>query len=224
MATVRFSNELQRTIKRNARGMFDDRLKAIEDSAPQWGDEFHDMMFGSNVALMEALPNKFFRTADRVVVQGICAEEKCRDMRSEVPNITVTYSEHKRIPYETNNLGNSAGLLVASYSGVTLDRDDSRWTALLPAYDKFYNAYVTALDERDEFVTSVGKVICAYSTLGPALKAWPPLWDLLPMHTKDRHKEIVERKKKDPAAKIGVDLNSMTAQITAKKLTGGIGQ
>ena len=57
-----------------------------------------------------------------------------------------------------------------------------------------------------------------YSTLAPALKAWPALWDLLDEDTKERHKKIVERKKKD-TDDIGVDLNSMTAAVTFSKLT-----
>ena len=73
--------------------------------------------------------------------------------------------------------------------------------------------------KREEFTDGVGKVIGAYSTLAPALKAWPPLWDLLPDATKERHKEIVERVKKEVVVE-DVDLSSMTTIATLAKLTG----
>jgi hypothetical protein len=57
-----------------------------------------------------------------------------------------------------------------------------------------------------------------YSTLAPAIKAWPALWDLVPDEAKERHKKVVERVKKD-ASDVGVDLNSMTAAVTFSKLT-----
>ena len=76
-------------------------------------------------------------------------------------------------------------------------------------------------DERDKFVANVDLIMNTYSTLAPALKAWPPLWDLIPADKQERHKEIVERKKKDIQLENVVDLNSMTAVSVMAKLTGG---
>jgi hypothetical protein len=45
------------------------------------------------------------------------------------------------------------------------------------------------------------------------------LWDLLPDDAKERHKKITEKVKPKTAEDIGVDLNSMTAQVTFNKLT-----
>jgi hypothetical protein len=68
----------------------------------------------------------------------------------------------------------------------------------------------------------VKAVITSYSTLAPALKAWPPLWDLLGEDVKDKHREVVEREKRDPAAAISgsVDLDRLTALASLSKMGG----
>jgi len=52
--------------------------------------------------------------------------------------------------------------------------------------------------------------------VAPALKAWPPLWDLLDQDTKSRHKEVKSSPK--VTATPDVDFDKLTAQITAAKL------
>jgi hypothetical protein len=60
------------------------------------------------------------------------------------------------------------------------------------------------------------KEVCnTYSTLAPALKAWPPLWDLIPEDVKDKHREIKERIKNE--AVLSVDIGKLTALSTAAK-------
>ena len=61
----------------------------------------------------------------------------------------------------------------------------------------------------------VSKVCDAYSTLAPALKAWPPLWDLIPEDVKDKHREIKERVKSE--AVLSVDIGKLTALSTTAK-------
>ena len=68
-----------------------------------------------------------------------------------------------------------------------------------------------------KFVEGINKLMNTYSTLAPALKAFPALWDLVPEEAKERHKKIVERKKAE--VELDVDLNSMTAAVTLNKLT-----
>jgi len=60
-------------------------------------------------------------------------------------------------------------------------------------------------------------VIEAHATLAPALKMWQPLWDLIPEEYKDRHRQVVEREKKD--VKVDVDLTALTAQVAFHKMT-----
>lgn len=63
----------------------------------------------------------------------------------------------------------------------------------------------------------VSEVLKAHSTLAPALKAWPPLWELLPDHVQAKHKQIVTRNK--TTTDINVDVSALTGAITYAKLT-----
>ena len=65
-------------------------------------------------------------------------------------------------------------------------------------------------------MVGVKKIIGMHTTLGPALKAWPPLWDLVPEGTKNRHRKVVERVKPE-VAEVEVDLTALTGTITAAK-------
>ena len=92
-----------------------------------------------------------------------------------------------------------------------------------PEWDEFktevlaYKEKLSAAAKRkEEFVDAVRQVIDAYTTLAPALKAWPALWELIPDHVKDKHREVKERTKKE--VEMSVDLNKMTALISAAKL------
>jgi hypothetical protein len=79
-----------------------------------------------------------------------------------------------------------------------------------------YNQRVSAAQQRQaDFVNMVSKVCDAYTTLAPALKAWPPLWDLIPDDVKDKHREIKERTKNEVV--LDVDINKLTAMSTAAK-------
>jgi len=46
---------------------------------------------------------------------------------------------------------------------------------------------------------------------------WQPLWDLIPEEYKERHRQVVEREKKE--VKVDVDLTALTAQVAFHKMT-----
>ena len=68
---------------------------------------------------------------------------------------------------------------------------------------------------------AVHKVLSAHTTLAPALKVMPTLWELLPDEIKDRHKQITERKKTKETVELDEDvMRKATAALTAVKLSG----
>ena len=73
--------------------------------------------------------------------------------------------------------------------------------------------------ERDKFVEGVKAVITAYETLGPAIKAWPALIDLLPRQAREKHELVVERKKRDEVV-VDADLSTLTSAVVRSKLGG----
>jgi hypothetical protein len=72
--------------------------------------------------------------------------------------------------------------------------------------------------KQEKFLEGINKLMETYSTLAPALKAFPALWDLVPDEAKERHKKIVERKKAEVDVD-SMDIQGMTAAVTFSKLT-----
>jgi hypothetical protein len=218
MATVRFSEELKNSILGNARNLYKGRLKeAKENYSPTWGTTVYNLMFKDTLATMNTLPTDYLRTSSEFTIAGFS------DLKEINIKVLLVLGSELRFPYNVRIAGHglSTSGQMSSYSGLLLDAADSRWDAFKVEYTAYCQAYMDIADEQDTFSKGVTAVIKAYTTLAPALKAWPALWDLLPDHTKDRHREIVERKKAGSIAGIeaDTDLRKMTAAVTLGKIT-----
>jgi hypothetical protein len=100
---------------------------------------------------------------------------------------------------------------------VRLAYNQHKFADILEEYTAWGKRVQTAEAKRDAFVAGVGKIIDNYSTLAPALKAWPALWDLIPEDKKTKHKEVVERRSNKPV-ELDMDTSSLTASVTLAKL------
>ena len=210
METVRITKELTEAILGKARAKFTDRIKAAEESAPtgtKWGDYIYDKLFGQYVPIMNQLPAEFFNRRDSIAVQRI---------NGEYINLTFTMSSRKPWPAY---LPEDAPVEQVGYGNSIALSDDLMWGELYAEVMAWKQKCSAVRKQAQEFTEGVSKILSTYSTLAPALKAWPPLWELVPERTKNKHKEITERKKPEKAAP-DVDVNRLTAVLTASKLGG----
>ena len=220
MAVVRFSKELRYTIINNAKNIHRPAIVAANDAAPtDWADRIYDLMFQDTSILMEALPEGYMDTRNQFTISGFGNEGDER--------VSMEMSKRRRWPESIAKEGNSHGLAGgsgSSYSGYILDPNDPRWDEFKAVYNTFTTGVIEAETTQARFVNGVGAVIEKHQTLSPALKEWPALWDLIPEDKKDRHREIVERSRRSPTVSSTgevIDLDSLTATVTAKKLMGG---
>jgi hypothetical protein len=208
MATVRITKELTEQITGNARAKFADRIKAVEATAPVgWGDYIYEKLFGKYIPLMEQLPEEFFDAADKIAVQRI---------GGQVVNLHFTLSSRKRWP---KRLPADAPAEVNYYGGALILKDDLMWGELYAEVVAWKDKCAAIRKQAEEFTEGVSKILASYSTLSPALKAWPPLWELVPEYTKNKHKEIVERKKPEKELP-EIDTTKLTAVLAASKMGG----
>ena len=217
MATVRFSEELRNAINVKAHRMFDSRLEKAKQCPEHWGVMVYDAMFGQHKAAMDAMPEGYFRTDDDINLSGIKgggfefnSSQSVRlplPLRPRLP-LTVTAEIHGLADDGSN------------YGGWVLNGEDPRWDAFKLEYATYNYGIRKIKEEQKAFVTGVDTVTKAFSTLAPALKEWPPLWDLLPTEKQEKHKEIVHRVKKEVVVE-GVDLNKMTAISAMAKFSQG---
>lgn len=80
--------------------------------------------------------------------------------------------------------------------------------------------------ETSEALGMVEQLLKTYTTLKPALKAWPPLWELLDDEYKERHlREATKRSKADttsPDISDSEAVKKLTAAISMNRINGGV--
>ena len=224
MATVRFSESLKDDINKNAKAMFKANIeKAKADVPAHWADKMYQCFFPAEIiAKFKALPDYamdkegvsftgFHNAPDSEVFE---TDEHRQDIYN-CNTIKLQFSTAQPWPvtFEKAITGFTAG-----YSSGSADFNDTRWDWLKPEFKEYNRKIFEQESKQEKFLEGVKSIINTYSTLAPALKAWPALWDLIPDEAKERHKKIVEKKKAE-VADIGADLDGMTAAVTFSKLT-----
>ena len=204
MATVRFSDELKTEIISNAKALFSKRLQAYHNNPPAVGDEVADRIFKDFMPIVAQLPKQFLSWIDDITIDSINGRTYGKQFKLS-----------KHVPKPNSSLTTANAEIYDRYRlDVKLIGDE--WNDIQKQLDAWISNMAAVEQERDAFVEGVKKIIGMHTTLGPALKAWPPLWDLVPEGTKNRHRKVVERVKPE-VAEVEVDLTALTGTITAAK-------
>jgi hypothetical protein len=206
MATVRFSQELRDKIQVNAGNLFAKDIEKANAVPDGLADKIYEIAYAPYIPAMNALPSQFFYT-----VRGI-AVKRIGDIDYNVPRMDfrngsrpIAETPTSDLPYKSN------------YSREEWHLIGGMWGEVQQELDLRKARITEAKRKRDEFVESVKKIIYSYETLAPALKAWQPLWDLVPEEYKERHRKVVERTKNEVV--LDVNLDVLTAQVVKSKLT-----
>jgi hypothetical protein len=209
MATVRITKELTIDILTNAKAKFSADIRDAENNRPghHWGDFIYDAIYGEYVSIMDQLPSGFIPTRDKLLVRrvGIHPVE-----------LYFEYSTPKVWPAILPP-GSPAELY---YNGAVMLDGSPVWDNLLKEVQDWKNGSEVVIKRRNDFALGVESVLESFSTLAPALKEWPALWELVPDYAKNKHKEITEKRS---AVKANIDkemLGRMTGAMTAAKLRG----
>jgi len=228
MATVRFSQQLQDDIIKNAERMFDDSLRQARENYPKdWGKKLYDSLFSADIqAKMNALPTGFFEKIESLSLTGFkdAPEDVWQSSHTKVETwkrVNLNLKLPIPLPFPPKNEWQKAGDsgYYMDYSRNEVDFTNEKFDWLHEPFKKYTQGIFNAEAKKDEFVAGVKQIVQTYTTLAPALKAWQPLWDLLPDDAKERHKKITERPKAKTSEELGVDLNSMTSTVAFNKLT-----
>ena len=224
MATVRFSDSLKDEIYDNAKAMFKANIdKAKNDVPTHWADKMYQSFFPAEViAKFKALPDYAMDKQESMTLNGFYNEPEDVFQTAEY-NTKVYKCDSVRLEFSTSqpwprNFSKEVTGFNNGYSSGTCDFNDTRWDWLKPEFKEYSRKIFEQESKQQKFLEGVKSIINTYSTLAPALKAWPALWDLIPDEAKERHKKIVEKKKAE-VADIGADLDGMTAAVTFNKLT-----
>jgi len=210
MAVVRFSEELKKAVTDNAKALFSNRISAAYKASPPIGGEVADLVYAQFMPAVNMLPQELFQWSKRIEIR----------VPYSPTSIEVSYEASREYPKPGNRIKMDDGTIIDSMFSISFKLPDT------PKYKTYIEQIVAWREninvlekQRDEFVSGVKAVIEAHSTLAPALKAWPPLWDLVPELFRERHRKVVERTKPASTAELDVDLTSLTAAVTIAKIT-----
>lgn len=217
MATVRITDELRRTVQYNLRNIYMARTNRIciinEADNPEQVAQIYNFFVGDYVERMQALPDDFFVKTSEITF-------KSNDGGAQ---FVVKLTKPKPMPYAVNHPLLKEQLWSYSKDHIAMlnTTTDYRNTVLEPVYTALSKVQEIH-QQRETALKQIDMLLCKYSTLSPALKEFPALWDLLPEATRDKHKEVVEKKPKRETASshaqdVG-DLSGLNAAIIASKL------
>lgn len=213
MATVRFSEGLRDRIRSKARDMFQPQMEAAEASFnKELLDGVYDKLMAPYLVHLNAIPSEFLRTAS---IMDVHVHRGSTAIRLNLGSARPVPARDLTVP--------GVGTFTAHYSvpDIYLDANNPEWEPLREEYTAWKQRRMNTVAKRDEFLGMVNKILEAHVTLAPALKTWPALWELLPEETKEKHKEIKERKRRDMSEELeDVDLGKLTAAVTVHKLRG----
>lgn len=214
MAVVKFSADLRSTIINNARELFKTKIDAaVNDFNPSWGDRIFSVAYKPYMEGINALPKNWFNWTEEVStsqIAGVTLPQAVNLKLSErmpIPVIDLSKTGHMPISFNKDGY----------YPSSLRTPDDPLYDDIKTEVLAYKNKITLATERKDRFVAGVEELINAHNTLAPALKAWQPLWDLLPEQTKERH--LLEVKRADKVnVQLATDLNALTATIVASKI------
>ena len=206
MATVRFSKELIEKIIRNARNKMEPAItKAKEQKLDNaWGQRIYDTIFLEVKPIISQVPAGWFKMVDKICIEQV-GDTRC-DMQ---------FTFATPLPWPDVFVATDIAKRDRSYSDGIALTDEHVWAEFYAEVVAYKQRVSIVKQRQNEFADMVKKVTEAYSTLAPALKAWPPLWELIPEDVKDTHRKIVERTKNEVV--LNVDIGKLTALSTAAK-------
>lgn len=206
MATVRFSKELIERIEKQAKAKMEPPVQRARETKPDasWGQRIYDILFLEAKPFIAQAPAGWLKHVKQIEINDV-AGRHC--------GMTFEFATPQPWPYEF--VESELARKRSSYGDGLSLKDHLVWGEFHAEVTAYHQRVQEAAKRRDEFVDAVKKICNTYSTLAPALKAWPPLWELVPEDVKDKHREIKEREKKEVV--LEVDLGKLTALSTAAK-------
>lgn len=222
MAVIRITPPIKSQIINNAQTMFSSKIAAARESYPKgWENKVYNLLFSDDeISKVAALPTGWAGTTTQLNICGII-DDRNSPTRPVSPNIVLRYNNPVMVP-KTYNLAAHGVRPHSVTEGIILMRDDPRWEELIAEIDAWTDRVSEVAKRRNDFVDGVSKLLDTFATIAPALKEWPPLWDLMSDSMKQTHRKIVERNSAEKLSRVsGVDIGSLTAQVVAHKMTKG---
>lgn len=202
---VRVSEKLLGEVSGNISDVYHWFIEDIEKQKPDVGDRIYELLYGPYLSRMEQLPETFFRKMDRIETRFVGSENlgyffKLSSMR--MGSYTHPPGDH----VEASDYGEKVNIKRTSCTEEVVD-------AILSWHKQKMDIY----EVRGKAIQAVRRVLREHKSLAPAIKAFPPLVDLLPVATRAKI-DVPQHRLTSALMELDPHLKRLAADIALKKM------
>lgn len=220
MATVRISTALIDQVKKYNK----DKFEHIRNGLPKPRDAFdkhevllraYDLITGGIRHTIENNPLSPYIRIDTVYIRTFSNGE---NQPGAIYSSSYASAEAE-LPVPASTITNEYGY-IKSDGEIWLDATHPEWKDMYEEACRYASDQNQMLLQHQGAINQLQNLLKAHTTLAPALRAFPPLWDMLPQGIKDDHTRIDSRVRHN-LPKTATDTSVLTqAVMTAKLLSG----
>lgn len=205
MATVRISDKLISEVVGNIGNLYRRFIEDIEKQKPDIGDDLYTLVYGAHQLTMERLPVCFFNKSDRLDVSTVGERKFMVSFKmSSVRLLGRSHPENEHV--ETSDYGNK----------LVIHRT--------PQTDEMVNVVLSwreqidiTIKKREAAQGAIRSLLKSFASLPPAIKAFPPIVDLLPADTRKKI-EVPQHRLSSVQMELNPALKQLATDIALDKL------
>lgn len=202
---VRISDKLIGEVAGNISDLYRYYADDIEKQKPDVGDRIYELLYGPYLSQMQQLPAAFFRKLDRIETRFV--GEEILGYSFKLSSVKLgSYSHPPGDNVEASDYSDRVNIKRTPYTEEIVD-------AIISWHKQRQDIY----EVRNQATDAVRRVMRANKSLAPAIKAFPPLVDLLPAVTRMKI-DVPQHRLSSVQMELDPHLKRLAADIALKKM------
>lgn len=203
---IRISDKLISEVAGSISDMYRWFIDEVEKQKPDVGDRIYELLYGPYLSRMEQLPVSFFRVLDRVEVRSIDGRLLGYGFKLSSPKLgSYTHPPGDNVEC-AETFSEKVNIKRTPYTEEIVE-------AIL-SWDKQKNDLFEA---RTRATHAVKRLLRSNKSLAPAIKAYPPLVDLLSPETRVKI-DVPQHRLTSALMELDPDLKRLASDIALKKI------
>lgn len=203
---VRISDKLIGEVAGNISDLYKYFAEDIEKQKPDVGDRIYELLYGPYLSRMQDLPETFFRRFDRIDVKAVAGEHLGYSFKfSSVRLGAYTHPPGDNVEGSEKH-SDKVNIKRTPYTEEIVD-------AILSWHKQKTDIY----EVRNSATQAVRRVLREHKSLAPAIKAFPPLVDLLPAATRQKI-DVPQHRLTSALMELDPHLKRLASDLALKKM------
>lgn len=202
---VRISDKLIGEVTGNISDLYKYYVEDVEKQKPDVGDRIYELLYGPYLSQMQQLPATFFRRMDRIETRFV--GEEILGYSFKLSSVKLgAYGHPPGDNVEVSDYGDKVNIKRTPYTEEIID-----------AIASWHKQKQELYEVRNQATDAVRRVMRANKSLAPAIKAFPPLVDLLPAATRIKI-DVPQHRLSSVQMELDPHLKRLAADIALKKM------